>query len=172
MRALGHARITADAISAGIAAAAWPARLQRLTAGPLAEAARARGADLWLDGGHNPHAARALADALGRMQARDGRPTVLIAGLLANKDAAEWFEAFGALAPRVLTVGGYADAAAEAGVLAEAANVQGLTPRLRTAWTPLWRGALRRRRSAPGGHRRIAVPGGEVLARSPATWPT
>jgi dihydrofolate synthase/folylpolyglutamate synthase len=36
----------------------WPARFQRLTAGPLAERAKAAGADLWLDGGHNPHAGR------------------------------------------------------------------------------------------------------------------
>jgi dihydrofolate synthase/folylpolyglutamate synthase len=173
MRALGHARVTADAIAAGIAAASWPARLQRLTAGPLAEAARARGADLWLDGGHNPHAARALADALGRMQARDGRPTVLIAGLLANKDAAEWFEAIGALAPRVLTVGGYADAAAEAGVLAAAAKAQGLDVEAADGLDDALEAAL----AGEGAPPRVVIAGslylaGEVLARSLATWPT
>ena len=31
---------------------------------------RARGADLWLDGGHNPHAGRALAEAVRRLAAR------------------------------------------------------------------------------------------------------
>src|SRR5690606_30898625 len=49
------------AIAEGLRAARWPARLQRLTAGPHAAAARAAGVELWLDGGHNPHAGRALA---------------------------------------------------------------------------------------------------------------
>jgi dihydrofolate synthase/folylpolyglutamate synthase len=40
--------------------AVWPARMQRLRKGTLAEAAP--GAELWLDGGHNPHAARAIAE--------------------------------------------------------------------------------------------------------------
>ncbi len=35
----------------------WPARLQRLTRGPLIDAAP-KGAEVWLDGGHNPHGAR------------------------------------------------------------------------------------------------------------------
>ena len=35
---------------------------------------RARDADLWLDGGHNPHAAAAVADFARSLQARDGRP--------------------------------------------------------------------------------------------------
>ncbi|MFN9712167.1 MAG: bifunctional folylpolyglutamate synthase/dihydrofolate synthase, partial [Alphaproteobacteria bacterium] len=58
----------------GVASTVWPARMQRLTAGPLAALARARGADLWLDGGHNPHAGRALAEAAARIVDRDPRP--------------------------------------------------------------------------------------------------
>ena len=37
----------------------WPARLQRLTQGPLVDAAP-EGAEVWLDGGHNPHGAAAV----------------------------------------------------------------------------------------------------------------
>ena len=58
------------AIAQGLQAVRWPARLQRLTAGPYAEIARAADAELWLDGGHNPHAARALAAFLAERQAR------------------------------------------------------------------------------------------------------
>ena len=64
------------AIRAGIAAATWPARLQRLHEGALAQ-----GREIWIDGAHNPAAAKVLADELAR------RPMHLILGILANKDA-------------------------------------------------------------------------------------
>lgn len=66
----------AAAIRAGIAAARWPARLQRLAPGPLVGAR-----DVWLDGAHNPACAEAIADELARS------PRHLILGILANKDA-------------------------------------------------------------------------------------
>jgi dihydrofolate synthase/folylpolyglutamate synthase len=46
--------ITPEAMAAGIRAARWPARLQRLGEGPLT--ARVPGRTVWLDGGHNPDA--------------------------------------------------------------------------------------------------------------------
>ena len=58
---LGDPRIDDTAIAGGVTSAEWPGRFQRLTAGPLGDIARRAGADLWLDGGHNPHGARALA---------------------------------------------------------------------------------------------------------------
>ncbi len=45
----------------------WPARLQRLARGRLAELLIPQRAELWLDGGHNPDGGRVLA-------AGDGRP--------------------------------------------------------------------------------------------------
>jgi dihydrofolate synthase/folylpolyglutamate synthase len=44
-------------------------------------------AELWLDGGHNPAAARAVADFF-RAHVPAGRPFHIIFGLLENKDAA------------------------------------------------------------------------------------
>jgi dihydrofolate synthase/folylpolyglutamate synthase len=76
------------AIAAGLQQAVWPARMQRLTAGPYAARAAAD-AELWLDGGHNPHAGAALARVLADRQARAPRPTALIVGMLANKDAGD-----------------------------------------------------------------------------------
>jgi dihydrofolate synthase/folylpolyglutamate synthase len=66
--------------------AEWPARLQRLGPGPLRDLLPSD-AELWLDGGHNPAAARAIADFF-RGHVAPERPFHLIFGLLANKDAA------------------------------------------------------------------------------------
>ncbi len=73
------------AIARGIAAAEWPARLQRLT-GQLA--ARLPGDwELWLDGGHNPGAGEALAAHLATWQ---DRPTHLVVGMKQAKDSVEF----------------------------------------------------------------------------------
>ena len=73
------------AIARGIAAAEWPARLQRLT-GRLA-ARLPPGWELWLDGGHNPGAGVVLAEHLESW--RD-RPAHLIVGMKQAKDSAEF----------------------------------------------------------------------------------
>jgi dihydrofolate synthase/folylpolyglutamate synthase len=71
--------VSLGALGKGIVDARWPARLQRLGAGPLT--ALAGGRTVWLDGGHNPDAGRAIARHL------EGQPPVhLIMGMLANKD--------------------------------------------------------------------------------------
>lgn len=59
----------------------WPARMQKLCHGPLMDAAPK--AEIWLDGGHNPHAARAIAATLATLPKR---PTYLICGMLNTKD--------------------------------------------------------------------------------------
>ncbi len=92
------------AIAKGIETASWPARLQPLTQGPLAAMANAAGAQLWLDGGHNPHAGRALAHAMAELDAAEPRPLVLIMGILANKDAPGFLDAFEGLAHSLIAV--------------------------------------------------------------------
>ena len=78
LRALGQDEAACEAAMTN---ATWPARMQRLRHGPLIEAAPE--AELWLDGGHNPHAARAIAALMAEMPAR---PTHLICGMLNTKD--------------------------------------------------------------------------------------
>lgn len=73
------------ALKAAMGWADWPARLQRLGAGPL-RAILPEGSELWLDGGHNPGAARAIADFF-RARLSAERPFHIVVGLLANKDA-------------------------------------------------------------------------------------
>ncbi|MCC7320515.1 MAG: bifunctional folylpolyglutamate synthase/dihydrofolate synthase [Rubellimicrobium sp.] len=70
------------ACEAAVTRAEWPARMQRLD-GRLA--ALAAPGELWLDGGHNPHAGRAVAATLARMSPR---PVHLICGMLNTKDVA------------------------------------------------------------------------------------
>ncbi|WP_312147995.1 folylpolyglutamate synthase/dihydrofolate synthase family protein, partial [Brevundimonas sp.] len=93
-----------SAIIEGLKAVRWPARMQRLTAGPYAERAQKVDAELWLDGGHNPHAGRALARTLAERQARAPRPLALIVAMLANKDAGGFFEALKGIEAQVFTV--------------------------------------------------------------------
>ena len=69
---------------AAVTRAEWPARMQRLTRGPLVEAAGPE-SELWLDGGHNPAGAEALAQTLAALPPR---PTHLVCGMLNTKDVA------------------------------------------------------------------------------------
>ena len=91
-------------IAKGLQTAHWPARMQPITTGPLFDAARGNHAELWLDGGHNPHAARAIANALADMETKSSRPLVLIMGMLANKDAPGFLDAFTGLAHTLIAV--------------------------------------------------------------------
>ena len=170
--ALNDPRIDEAAMAAGIAGAVWPARFQRLTAGPLAERARAAGADLWLDGGHNPHAGLAVARALGDLAARDGRPVALISGLLANKDATGFFTPFAPLKAQVFAVTFEGHAAAPAAQTAAAAELAGLRAHACDGVEDALAKVLA---LSPTPH--VLICGslylaGEVLAMSEETWPS
>ena len=169
--ALNDPRITEAALEKGVASAEWPARMQRLTAGPFGELAKARGSDLWLDGGHNPHGARAVAEALADL-ARDGRPVALVAGTLSNKDAVGFFSAFKGLNPKVYATGFDAEAAATAEATMDAARATGLEAE--AVGYPLE--AVRRALEVQGAPPHVLICGslylaGEVLAASEETWP-
>jgi len=73
--------VAPDAMAAGLARAEWPARLQRLTHGPMVEALPG-GVPLFLDGGHNEAAGEALAGWIG------DRRIDLVFGMLSTKDPA------------------------------------------------------------------------------------
>ncbi len=90
------------ALRAGPGWAEWPARLQRLDRGPLAEKLPA-GSELWLDGGHNPAAARVIVDAF-RGQDIAATPFHLILGMIESKDSAAFLKAFAGRATGVHTV--------------------------------------------------------------------
>lgn len=81
----------------------WPGRMQRLAPGPLAELAP-KGAEIWIDGGHNPGAGEAIAEALAAEEDRSPRPLFLIAGMINTKDQRGYFRAFEGMARHVYTV--------------------------------------------------------------------
>lgn len=90
------------AVRSGLENAVWPARLQRLTSGPVLAAAGE--AEVWLDGGHNEAAGQALARALADLEARSPRPLMLICAFSPNKDAAGFLSHFAGLARRVQAI--------------------------------------------------------------------
>lgn len=96
-------RIGSDAIAKGLQTVEWPARLQRLCGGRL-ESLLPAGAELWLDGGHNPAAGLALADALGGFEERRPMPLYLICGMLKTKDASGFLTPFQGLARKVYAI--------------------------------------------------------------------
>ena len=139
----------------------------------MARLAAERGADLWLDGGHNPHAGRALAEAAGRLVARDPRPLVLVAAMFARKDALGFFQPFQDLKPMVFATTFDSPNAAPADELAEAAAQAGLAVEEAADVTE----GVRRALAMPGPAPHILICGGlhfagAVLAMSPETWPT
>jgi dihydrofolate synthase/folylpolyglutamate synthase len=169
---LGDPRIDERALG-GVAKAVWPARFQRLTTGPIARRVAARGGDLWLDGGHNPHAGRALAEAVRRLVAKDPRPLAMIVGMFARKDAHGFFEPFAGLGPSVWATTFDSPNAAPAETLVEAARGAGLEAQPAASIEA----ALDQILAAPGPAPHVLVCGGlhfagEVLAMSEETWPT
>lgn len=91
------------AIEQGLRSVEWPARLQRLTKGPLVALAPP-GAEVWLDGGHNPHGALAVARAMADLEERAPKPLYLICGMLKTKDSKGFLAPFQGLARHVTTV--------------------------------------------------------------------
>ncbi|MEM5541539.1 folylpolyglutamate synthase/dihydrofolate synthase family protein [Sulfitobacter sp. AS92] len=99
LAALRHLGLGAEACEAAVTQAQWPARMQRLSDGPLAR--KAPEGELWLDGGHNPAAGQALAAALAAMPKR---PTHLICGMLNTKDIAGYLRPLAAEAASLTAV--------------------------------------------------------------------
>lgn len=119
--------LSEEAVRDGLVNARWPARMQRLGSGPLGDIAREAGAELWLDGGHNPAAGEVLAQVMGELEAREERPLVLICGFSAGRDATAFLKPFAGLAGLVITVSGFAarEGAMSAQEAAEAARRAG-----------------------------------------------
>jgi dihydrofolate synthase/folylpolyglutamate synthase len=97
--ALRHLQMGDAALEDAVTEAQWPARMQRLKAGPLIDAAQ--GGEIWLDGGHNPAAGLALAETLDRLPKRS---TFLICGMLNTKDIAGYLRPLARHAEHLIAV--------------------------------------------------------------------
>lgn len=77
-----------NSLASGLRQVEWPARLQRLTKGPLPKLLPP-GGELWLDGGHNPSAGLALARFIETHWR--SQPVDLVSGMLDTKDSQGFF---------------------------------------------------------------------------------
>jgi len=131
-----------EALAGGLRRIEWPARLQRLTRGPLVEM-MPPGWELWLDGGHNPSAGAVLAEFVTRW--RD-RPLYLVVGMLNTKDAAGFLSPLASHAEALygVTIRGEENPLSAAAIVAAARSV-GLTattaPSVEAALTDLLKGS-------------------------------
>lgn len=85
--------VSPAAMANGLAAASWPARMQRLAPGPLTEAR-----EVWLDGGHNPQAGAMLGEHFA------GQSLHLVIGMIEGKDPASLIGPLGACLASVTAV--------------------------------------------------------------------
>jgi len=89
------------ALAAAPGSTRWPARMQQLSRGPLRDLLPS-GAEIWLDGVHNPAAAEVVSAALAERLA--GRKAQLVIGVLANKDAKGLLAPFAPLVESLVAV--------------------------------------------------------------------
>ena len=95
--------ITDYAIERGLVTVRWPARMQRLDAGAVTMRMPPE-TEIWLDGGHNPHGAAAIAQTLADLEERAPKPLCLIVGMMGQKDADGFLKPFRGLVRRIITV--------------------------------------------------------------------
>jgi dihydrofolate synthase/folylpolyglutamate synthase len=83
---LGEIRVADSALARGLTSVVWPARLQRLTRGPIVEHLP-DGWEVWLDGAHNEAGGQVLAHQVARW--RRERPELavhIVFGMLSTHD--------------------------------------------------------------------------------------
>jgi dihydrofolate synthase / folylpolyglutamate synthase len=118
-------RLPSAAFESAMIRVEWPARMQRLSHGRLADLAPPD-SELWLDGGHNVDGGQAIAAALADLEERVSRPVVLIVGMLSTKDCAGFLKNFSGLARRVIAVPIHQDKTVPAAELADVAGSVGI----------------------------------------------
>lgn len=82
--------IKVDSFKSAALTARWPARMQRLSKGPVTK--RTKHAEVWLDGAHNGAAATVISETIRKIA--QGRPVHLIVGILSSKEAADVISKF------------------------------------------------------------------------------
>ncbi|XDZ65183.1 folylpolyglutamate synthase/dihydrofolate synthase family protein [Alphaproteobacteria bacterium LSUCC0684] len=80
--------ISSASIARGLANAIWPGRVQHLAEGRL-RSLLPEGCQLWLDGAHNAHGARALATTLGTIS---DAPWILVTGALNTRPPRDFLD--------------------------------------------------------------------------------
>jgi dihydrofolate synthase/folylpolyglutamate synthase len=102
VRTLADRRIDEDAMAQGLSRVEWPARMHCLEPGRLTSLAP--DSEMWLDGGHNPAGAAAVAASFVELAERSPKPLALVWGMLASKDAKAFIRSFRDIARLVVAV--------------------------------------------------------------------
>ena len=150
------------AVRRGLAAVEWPARLQRLTRGPL-PAALPAGWELWLDGGHNDSAGEVLAaQAAAWAREEAAKPLLLVCGMLASKEPREFLAPLAPFvrAARAVAIPGE-EASLSAGETAAVAHACGVADSAASAGVAEALADLRERAAGPA---RVLICGSLYLA--------
>lgn len=124
--------VAMENMAKAIAQASWPARLQRLTCGPIVEAWGECG-NVYLDGGHNPHAAKMLADwAISHPQ-----PLTFVVAMMRRKDALGYLKPLADVVAHLCAVSIPGHDAYEPSALAQRASEAGFKSVLFCNWDEL-----------------------------------
>jgi dihydrofolate synthase/folylpolyglutamate synthase len=156
--------VSEDDIARGLRNVTWPARLTPLK-GKLTDMLP-KGAELWLDGGHNAHGAAALTKALREMNSKRPAPLVVIMGMMNTRAPKDFLANFDGIATKILplTIPGEPNAH-DGKFIAEEARKMGFDAEAKTS-------VLAAIRAAAGfGDARVVICGslylaGDVLARN------
>ena len=84
----------------GLSNVLWPGRLEKLEVGPLSKYVSSD-TEIWLDGGHNEHAAMAIADT---MKDYKDKKLILIMAMMKTKDSKKFLNPFVNLAGHVIAI--------------------------------------------------------------------
>jgi dihydrofolate synthase/folylpolyglutamate synthase len=101
--------IDEEAIERGVARTRWRGRLEHLRAG---------GKDVWIDGAHNAHGARAVVPFIEKVP----RPRVLVFGIMSDKNVGEVESVLYPLFDEIITTEPFPPRSANASVLASVPN--------------------------------------------------
>jgi dihydrofolate synthase/folylpolyglutamate synthase len=110
VRAARELGVAEEAIERGVRETRWRGRLERLDVG---------GRQVWIDGGHNPHAVHAIAPFV---DATLPRPRLLVFGIMGDKDVAAVARELFPLFDRIITTEPYPPRSADADSLARLAG--------------------------------------------------
>ena len=101
LRALDGFNIKESHIIQAVSHATWPARMQLLDQGHIADMLP-DGSEVWVDGGHNASAGRAIASSLADLEERVSRPTILVLGMLASRIPQDFLKPFEGLVATII----------------------------------------------------------------------
>ena len=95
--------ISEDAYRRAMTSVVWPGRLERLQEGKITEEF-GPGANIWIDGGHNPNAGEVIAAELKRQMPDREQKLLMICGMINTKEPVGYFQPFADLNAEMISI--------------------------------------------------------------------